>query len=115
MIVRGLIRTRMYILSAVLIMALIAGGWILFHRDRQGVAHLRSCGEIEPGGHRAELVQALGAPTAREMNPARTRLVLFFPSRLFAPHPIRAVVNVRDDIVMEIDCGDGRIRTYDKY
>jgi hypothetical protein len=49
------------------------------------------------------------------MNPAGTRLVLFFRSVLFAARPIRAVVNVRDDVVMEIDCGDGRLRIYDKY
>jgi hypothetical protein len=25
------------------------------------------------------------------------------------------VVNVRDDVVMEIDCGNGHIATFDKY
>lgn len=114
MILGGRTRTRMFILSAAIIIVLIAGGW-LFHLDRQGVANLRSCGEIEPGGRRSELVQALGVPKARELNPAGTRLVLLFQSRLLTSHAIRAIVNVRDDVVMEIDCGDGRIRTYDKY
>jgi hypothetical protein len=99
---------------AALIIVLMAGVWV-YRLDRQGVANLRSCGEIEPGGRRSDLVQSLGAPNAREMNPAGTRLVLFFRSVLFAARPIRAVVNVRDDVVMEIDCGDGRLRTYDKY
>src|SRR5438309_5288732 len=110
---RGL-HTRISILSAALIVVVIAGAWV-YRLDRQGVANLRSCGEIEPGGPRSDLVQSLGAPNAREMNPAGTRLVLFFRSVLFAARPIRAVVNVRDDVVMEIDCGNGRLRTYDKY
>jgi len=42
-------------------------------------------------------------------------VTLTFTSPLLAEKPIRAVVNVRDDVVMEIDCGDGRIKTYDKY
>jgi hypothetical protein len=99
---------------AALIIVLMAGVWV-YRLDRQGVANLRSCGEIEPGGRRFDLVQSLGAPNASEMNPAGTRLVLSFRSVLFAARPIRAVVNVRDDMVIEIDCGDGRLRTYDKY
>ena len=42
-------------------------------------------------------------------------MVLTFTGPTFAEKPIRAVVSVRDDVVMEIDCGDGRIKTYDKY
>jgi len=42
-------------------------------------------------------------------------VVLTFTSPLLDEKSIRAVVNVRDDVVMEIDCGDGRIKTYDKY
>ena len=99
---------------AALIVVVIAGSWV-YRLDRQGLANLRHCGEIEPGGRRPELLQSLGDPNAREMNPAGTRLVLSFRSTLFAPRPIRAVVNVRDDVVMEIDCGDGRVRTFDKY
>ena len=114
MIAEGLTRPQVMILSAALIMVLIAGAWLL-GRHQEGEVHLRNCGGIEPGGRRSELIQTLGSPRAHQMNPARTRLVLFFQSPLFAAHPIRAVVNVRDDVVMEIDCGDGRIRTYDKY
>jgi len=82
---------------------------------RQGQANLNACGGIEPGGGRSELIGLLGAPRTATANPAGTRLVLSFVSPLFADKPIRAVVNVRDDVVMEIDCGDGRIKTYDKY
>ena len=114
MIAEGLTRPQVMILSASLIMVLIAGVWLL-RRHQEGEVHFRNCGGIEPGGRRSELIQTLGSPTTHQMNPARTRLVLFFHSPLFAAHPIRAVVNVRDDVVMEIDCGDGRIRTYDKY
>jgi hypothetical protein len=114
MIAGGLTRPQVMILSAALMMVLIAGAWLL-RRHQEGQVHLRHCGAIEPGGRRSELIQALGSPRAHQMNPARTRLVLFFQSPLFAAQPIRAVVNVRDDVVMEIDCGDGRIRTYDKY
>ena len=114
MIWGGLTRSQISIVAAALIVVVIAGAWV-YRLDRQGVANLRHCGEIEPGGRRPELLQSLGAPNAREMNPAGTRLVLSFRSSLFAPRPIRAVVNVRDDIVMEIDCGDGRVRTFDKY
>jgi hypothetical protein len=89
-------------------------GWTLW-AERQGRANLRTCGAVEPGGSRTDLIQVLGAPTARALNPAGTRLVLSFRRPLFAANAIRAVINVRDDTVMEIDCGDGRIRTYDKY
>jgi hypothetical protein len=111
---RALTRPQVIILSAALIMVLIAGAWVL-RGHQEGQRHLQSCGGIEPGGKRSELIQILGSPKGRQVNPAGTRLVLVFQSPLFAPHPIRAVVNVRDDVVMEIDCGDGRIRTYDKY
>ena len=87
------------------------GGWT----HRQGLANLRTCGTFEPGGPRSELINTFGSPISRPANPAGTRIVLSFVSPLFAERPIRAVVNVRDDVVMEIDCGDGRIRTYDKY
>ncbi len=107
-------RTRVLVVSVSLVLVLIVSIWV-FRLHRQGQANLRSCGEIQPGGGRAELVQKLGSPTARELNPARTRLVLFFGGPVFSSRSIRAVVNVRDDVVMEIDCGNGQIRTYDKY
>ena len=114
MMARGISRPQVLILAVALIMVVIAGVWLL-RRHQEGQLHLQNCGGIEPGGKRSELIQILGSPKGREINPAGTRLVLVFQSPLFALHPIRAVVNVRDDVVMEIDCGDGRIRTYDKY
>jgi hypothetical protein len=107
-------RARVLVVSVSLFLVLIAGVWV-FRLHLQGQANLRSCGEIQVGGGRAELVQALGSPIARELNPARTRLVLVFGGPLFGSRSIRAVVNVRDDVVVEIDCGDGQIQTYDKY
>ncbi len=92
----------------------LAGAW-LWRTHQQGEANLKACGSLEPGGQRADLVQILGAPTAIEANQAKTRVALTFPSPFLAEKPIRAVVSVRDDVVMEIDCGDGRIKTYDKY
>jgi len=94
--------------------AAMAGFWGV-RAYRQGQANLNACGSIEPGGQRSDLIKTLGAPQSTTANPARTRLVLSFTSPLFAEKPIRAVVNVRDDVVMEVDCGDGRIKTYDKY
>lgn len=82
---------------------------------RQGQANLRACGELEPGGQRSDLIQVLGVPWSTKANPAKTRLALTFPGSLFPVKPVRAVVNVRDDVVMEVDCGDGRIKTYDRY
>jgi hypothetical protein len=115
MIAMGHTRTRLSILAAtILIIVLIAGAW-MFRLNREGAANLRSCGGLEPGGHRSDLMRTLGSPKDLKMNPARTRLVLFYQSPLFATRPIQVLVNVRDDVVMEIDCGDGRIRTYDKY
>ena len=90
-------------------------GFLGVRAYQQGQANLNTCGGIEPGGQRSDLINALGTPQATKANPARTRLVLSFASPLFAEKPIRAVVNVRDDVVMEIDCGDGRIKTFDKY
>lgn len=116
MIARGLTRTRISVLVAtVLIIIVVIAGAALFRVHREGAANLRSCGGIQPGGNRMDLVRTLGPPKDLKMNPARTRLVLFYQSPLFATRPIQVVVNVRDDVVMEIDCGDGRIRTYDKY
>jgi len=92
----------------------LAGVWI-WRTHQQGEVNLTACGGLEPGGPRADLVQILGAATAITANQAKTRVVLTFTSPLLAEKPIRAVVNVRDDVVMEIDCGDGRIKTYDKY
>ena len=114
MISLHLTRTRVLVVAVSLFLVLIGGIWV-FRLDRQGHANLRSCMGIQPGGGRAELVQTLGSPTASELNPGRTRLVLFFGSPVFGSRSIRAVVNVRDDVVMEIDCGNGQIRTYDKY
>jgi len=92
----------------------LAGAWA-WRMHQQGEANLEACGGLEPGGPRAELIQILGAPATIQANQAKTRVVLTFTSPLLAEKPIRAVVNVRDDVVMEIDCGDGRIKTYDKY
>jgi hypothetical protein len=89
-----------------------AWAWRLY---QQGEGNLHACAGLEPGGQRAELIQVLGAPTTIKANQAQTRVALTFTSPLLAKKPIRAVVNVRDDVVMEIDCGDGRIKTYDKY
>ena len=98
----------------VVVAVVLGGGWF-FRTHQQGQANLKTCGSLEPGGQRSELIQSLGAPRTTQANPAGTRLVLTFTSPLFADKPIRAVVNVRDDVVMEVDCGDGRIKTYDKY
>lgn len=98
-----------------LAVATVIAGLLGVRAYQQGQANLNVCGGIEPGGRRSDLINALGAPQAAQANPARTRLVLSFAGPLFADKPIRAVVNVRDDVVMEIDCGDGRIKTYDKY
>jgi len=82
---------------------------------RQGQANLRACGDLEPGGQRSDLIQVLGVPWSTKANPAKTRLILTFPGSLLPVKPLHAVVNVRDDVVMEVDCGDGRIKTHDKY
>ena len=92
----------------------VAGAWA-WRTHQQGEANLAACGGVEPGGSRADLIQILGAPTTIKANQAMTRVALTFTSPVLAEKPIRAVVNVRDDVVMEIDCGDGRIKTYDKY
>lgn len=107
-------RLRSALILGIVVAAATAGLWG-FRTYQQGQANLNACGGIEPGGQRSDLIKALGAPQAAKANPARTRLVLSFTGPLFADKPIRAVVNVRDDVVMEIDCGDGRIKTYDKY
>ena len=107
-------RLRSALILGIAVAAAIAG--VLGGRAyQQGQANLNACGGMEPGGQRSDLINALGAPQATQVNPARTRLVLSFTGPLFTEKPIRAVVNVRDDVVMEIDCGDGRIKTYDKY
>jgi hypothetical protein len=80
-----------------------------------GRANLQACGRYQPGSQRADLIKTFGSPKGREANPTGTRVVLTFASPLFAERPIRAVVNVRDDVVVEIDCGDGRVQTHDKY
>ena len=105
--------SRRHVLIFVITVA-AAGFWGV-RAYQQGQANLNACGGIEPGGQRSDLIKTLGAPQATKANPARTRLVLSFTSPFFAEKPIRAVVNVRDDVVMEVDCGDGRIKTYDKY
>ncbi len=92
----------------------LVGAWA-WRIHQQGTTNLNVCGSLEPGGQRAALIQTLGTPTTIKANQAKTRLVLTFTSPLLAEKPIRAIVNVRDDVVMEVDCGDGRIRTYDKY
>jgi hypothetical protein len=104
---------RLFLLVT-LVSIVVSGAWV-FEAHRQGLANLRLCGSMKPGGARDALLRAFGTPKAHSMNPAGTRLVLLFPSPLSAAHPIRAVVNVRDDLVVEIDCGDGRIRTTDQY
>jgi len=58
MIWGGHTHTRISIVAAALIVVMIAGAWV-YRLDRQGVANLRHCGEIEPGGRRADLVQFL--------------------------------------------------------
>lgn len=105
---------RSALILGIAVAAAIAG-FLGLRTYQQGQANLSMCGGIEPGGRRSDLISALGAPQATTANPTRTRLVLSFTSPLFAEKPIRAVVNVRDDVVMEIDCGDGRIKTFDKY
>src|SRR5438445_7961047 len=106
---------RMPVLAVALGMYLPLAGAGAWRMHQQGEANLEACGGLEPGGPRAELIQILGAPATIQANQAKTRVVLTFTSPLLAEKPIRAVVNVRDDVVMEIDCGDGRIKTYDKY
>lgn len=98
-----------------IVVAVTISGLLALRTHQHGQTNLSLCGEIEPGGRRPDLLAALGAPQATQANPSRTRLVLSFVSPLFTEKPIRAVVNVRDDVVMEIDCGDGRIKTFDKY
>lgn len=105
---------RRALILGIAVTVAIAGFWGV-RAYQQGQANLSACGGIEPGGQRPELIKTLGAPWDTTANPARTRLVLSFTSPFLAEKPIRAVVNVRDDVVMEIDCGDGRIKTYDKY
>lgn len=107
-------RHRTALILGIAAVAALAGFWGV-RTYQHGQANLNACGGLEPGGQRADLINTLGAPWDTAVNPARTRLVLSFVSPLFAEKPIRAVVNVRDDVVMEIDCGDGRIKTYDKY
>src|SRR5881296_4216761 len=92
----------------------LAGTWA-WRTHRQGEVNFDACGALDPGGPRADIIQVLGAPVAIKTNQAKTRVTLTFTSPLLAEKPIRAVVNVRDDVVMEIDCGDGCIKTYDKY
>ena len=103
------------ILGAGLLVGVVAAAIWGVSVYRQGQVNLRACSDLEPGGQRSDLIQVLGVPWSTKANPAKTRLVLTFTSPLFADRPIRAVVNVRDDVVMEIDCSDGRIKTYDKY
>jgi hypothetical protein len=107
-------RRRGGLVLALACVVVLAGAWI-WRTHQHGEGNLKACGVLEPGGQRTNLVQALGAPTTIKANQAKTRVVLTFASPLLAEKPIRAVVNVRDDVVMEIDCGDGRIKTYDKY
>lgn len=107
-------RRRGGLVLALVCVVVLAGAWV-WRTHQQGVVNLEACGGLEPGGQRADLVQILGAPTAITANLAKTRVALTFTSPLLAEKLIRAVVNVRDDVVMEIDCGDGRIKTYDKY
>ena len=106
--------TRQLVVSGAVLVALLGGVWA-YRSHQQGLANQETCGAFQPGGQRAELIKAFGPPRSRETNPAGTRIVLSFLSPLLAQRPIRAVVNVRDDVAMEIDCGDGRIQTYDKY
>lgn len=95
-------------------MVVLGGVWT-YQAFQQGRVNLKACGRYQPGGQRPELIKTFGSPKSREANAAGTRIVLTFTGPLFAQRPIRAVVNVRDDVVMEIDCGDGRVQTYDKY
>ncbi len=106
--------TRKLVITAAALFVLLGGVWV-YRTHQQGLANLEACGTFQPGGQRAELIKAFGSPKSREANSAGTRVVLSFLSPLLAQPPIRAVVNVRDDVVMEIDCGDGRIQTSDKY
>src|SRR6266849_2939073 len=105
---------RRALILGIAIAAAIAGFWGI-RAYQQGQANLNACGGIEPGGQRSDLIKTLGTPQVTKANPAQTRLVLSFTSPLVAEKPIRAVVNVRDDVVMEVDCGDGRVKTYAKY
>ena len=109
------LRSPRHVLILAIVVAAVIAGFLGLRAYQQGQANLSTCGGIEPGGQRLDLIKALGAPQGTKANPARTRLVLSFTSPLFSEKPIRAVVNVRDDVVMEIDCGDGRIKTFDKY
>jgi len=111
---RPIIARRIPVTQVTFLVLALAGLWV-FWIHREGLANLRVCGSIEPGGSRTALVRTFGSPARRQLNPAETRLTLFFRGPLYAAHPIRAVVNVRDDLVVEIDCGDGRVKTYDKY
>ena len=108
------LRFRRALMLGMVVVAATTGVWGV-RTYQQGEANLAVCGGMEPGGQRSALITSLGIPQNTKANPARTRLVLSFTSPLFADKSIRAVVNVRDDVVMEIDCGDGRIKTYDKY
>src|ERR671931_427694 len=89
-----------------LVAAIIAAGGAILWLQHEGNVHAKACGHLEAGGTRTELFAILGSPTSKVMNPTGTRLTLQFRSPLFASHPIAAVINVRDDVVMEIDCGD---------
>ena len=110
-----MVRRLRSVLTLGIVVAVVLGGVWIVQTYRQGEANLKVCGSLEPGGRRSDLIQTLGAPGTTRANPAGTRLVLTFTSPLFADRPIQAVVNVRDDVVMEVDCGDGRIKTHDKY
>jgi hypothetical protein len=107
-------RWRRALVLGTLALAVAGGGWALWV-EKQGQANLNACRTIEPGGRRIDLIGVLGTPTTGILNPTGKRLVLMFQTPLGATHPIRAVINVRDDVVMEIDCGDGRIRIFDQY
>src|SRR5438093_13379688 len=91
----------------------LAGAWV-WRTHQQGEVNLKVCGVLEPGGQRADLVRILGAPTTITANQAKTRVALTFTTPLLAEKPSRADVNVRDEVVMEIDRSDGRVKTYDK-
>lgn len=95
-------------------MAALGGAWG-YQSYQQGRSNVHACGSYQPGGPRSDLIKTFGSPQSREANAAGTRIVLIFAGSLFGERPIRAVVNVRDDVVMEIDCGDGLVHTYDKY
>jgi hypothetical protein len=105
---------RSAVTGVAVLTGVLGGLWVAWSHQ-QGLANLEACGTVQPGGRRTALIATFGTPRSRLVNPAGTRLVLSFRSPFFAERPIRAVVNVRDDVVMEIDCGDGRIKTYDKY